>query len=80
MRTFAAFALVLSVVSVRAFVDIRVPQPDDSAVVEAAPQQQVHVIFSSHLVRHMSTATKPCCCVVPVTSGSCGQGRPAATL
>ena len=34
----------------KAFVDIRAPERD-AAVLEAQPQTQVHLVFSSHLVR-----------------------------
>jgi len=37
-----------------AFIDIRAPPRTDAAKVEAQPQEQVHLVFSSHLVSYGS--------------------------
>ena len=37
-----------------AFIDIRAPPRTDAAEVEAQPQKQVHLVFSSHLVSYGS--------------------------
>lgn len=38
--------------SAEAFIDIRAPASPDAATVETQPQEQVHIVFSSHLVGH----------------------------
>ena len=42
------------VFSAEAFIDIRAPASPDAATVETQPQEQVHIVFSSHLVGHLS--------------------------
>ena len=42
------------VLSAEAFIDIRAPASSDAATVETQPQEQVHIVFSSHLVRYES--------------------------
>ena len=45
------FAVLSSLVlTAEAFIDIRAPASSDAATVEAPLQQQVHIVFSSHLV------------------------------
>ena len=49
-----SFALISSLIlSAEAFIDIRAPASSDAATVETQPQEQVHIVFSSHLVGYI---------------------------
>jgi hypothetical protein len=51
MRGLFGYLVVVAVfIPVQGFVDIRANTSFSNASVESAPQQQVHVVFSSHLV------------------------------
>ena len=49
------------VYSAEAFIDIRAPASPDAATVETQPQEQVHIVFSSHLVGQKS-GNSACSC------------------
>lgn len=50
--TFRVVVLFWLLLGAHAFIDIRAPARADAALVESLPPEQVHLVFSSHLVSY----------------------------
>lgn len=70
MKLWQLIVFATSFICAEAFVDIRAPEKD-AAVVEALPQTQVHLVFSSHLVGHHNLQIYVSWCTLCLRKPSC---------